>query len=57
MGEMTIAQIFFWQIPASEVSGEGGSGHGKRKEKVPNQHYTQAWAGTLQSFNSKSATQ
>jgi len=24
----------------SEGSGEGGTGHGKRKEKVPNQHYT-----------------
>jgi len=34
---------FFWQIPASKGSGEGGSGHGKRKEKVPNQHYTVFW--------------
>jgi len=28
--------------PASEGSGEGSSGHGKRK-KLPNQHYTGFW--------------
>jgi len=39
MGEMTVTQIFFQQIPVSE----GGSGHGKKKEKVPNQHYTVFW--------------
>jgi len=43
MREMTVAQIFFQQIPASKRSGEGGSSHGKRKEKVPNQHYTVFW--------------
>jgi len=43
MGEMTVTQIFFQQIPVSEGSGEGGSGHGKKKEKVPNQHYTVFW--------------
>jgi len=43
MGDMTVTQIFFPQIPASEGSGKGGSGHGKRKEKVPNQHYTVFW--------------
>jgi len=43
MGEMTITQIFFRQIPARKGSGEGGSGHGKRKEKLPNQHYTVFW--------------
>jgi len=43
MGEMTITQIFFQQISVSEGSGEGGTGHAKRKEQVPNQHHTVFW--------------
>jgi len=35
--------VFFQQIPASKGSGEGSSGHGKRKEKLPNQHYREFW--------------
>ena len=42
-GKWLLHRFFFWQIPASEGSGEGGSGHGMRKEQVPNQHYTVFW--------------